>query len=381
MMSKIRIATAAIVCLCGVAAYGQNAGPNAPPNVYNDYRYESFTLPNGAGGNVTAINDLGWVAGTYYPAGCCSSLPYTGTGEAYIRYPGGTITLFTIANATAVSMTVHGLNNHGELIGSYDDKTTGNTVGYIRHSDGKITTFSLGGATEQTVPTGLNDEGLVFGVIANYNQPTQDVAFLRYPDGQYLTYGVPGAQSLFTSDINNRGVGLGSYFCSNSVGGVCAFYGKPGGNVETFDYPPNGLIPAHINDRGVISGEVDLPVSGSDYFLRYPDGKFELLGLSKIEGKETSISIDSLIDQFNDRGEFLGQYSVYYPIFNPPNSINSSYTYDFIRTPDGKIKYYDPPNNPGVLQGYVLNNRGVIAGTDLTKQNGLFVMVPKHCDD
>jgi hypothetical protein len=54
----------------------------------------------------------------------------------YLRYPGGKITVFTIANATVVSMTVHGLNDHGELIGNYADKTTGNVVGYIRYAAG-----------------------------------------------------------------------------------------------------------------------------------------------------------------------------------------------------------------------------------------------------
>jgi hypothetical protein len=165
------------------------------------------------------------------------------------------------------------------------------------------------------------------------------------------------------------------------VGGVCAFYGKPGGNITTFDYPPNSLGPARIDDNGVITGEVFLPVTGEDYFIRYPDGKLVLYGLSKLKGKETSASIDSLLDDLNDRDEAIGQYTVRYPSFNPPNGINASYTYDFIRTPDGKISYYDPPNAPGTLQGYVINNRSVIAGIALSQAGvGYFVLVPKHCE-
>jgi hypothetical protein len=80
----------------------------------------------------------------------------------------------------------------------------------------------------------------------------------------------------------------------------------------------------------------------------------------------------------DDEDEAIGAYSVIYE----PSAGNSgsSYSYDFIRTPDGKISYYDPPNSPGTLLGDVINNRGVIAGRVVAPSvNGLFLLTPKQC--
>jgi hypothetical protein len=374
MMLNTKAFSATLLCLLGTsAAFGQQGpGPNPPANVYNDYQYEFFTLPKGASGNLTVINNRDVVAGTYYPTDPCCATSASGMG--YVRYPDGKIVIFTIPNATAVSMTISGLNDRGELLGHYTDKTTNNTTGFIRYPDGKIETLALGGATESTIPTSINSEGNIFGVLYN-NTNEADVPFLRYPDGQYLTFGVADATAIQTQNINDRGVALGSYFCPNSEGGVCGFYGKPGGNITTFSYPPNGMIPFEINKRGVIAGVAFLAPTGEDYFIRKPDGKMILFGLNKIANFE---SIETDIISINDEDEAIGAYSVIYE----PSAGNSgsSYSYDFIRTPDGKISYYDPPNSPGTLLGDVISNRGVIAGRVVAPSgNGLFLLTPKHC--
>jgi hypothetical protein len=373
---------AVLLCLFGAgAAFGQ-ADPNPPPNVFQDYKYEFFNLPNGASGNLTAINDLGVVAGTYYPTDPCCAPSASGTG--YLRYPGGKIVIFTIANADAVSMTISGLNDSGELVGHYGDKTTNSTVGFIRKANGKITTFALGGVTESTIPTGINNEGHIFGRLVN-NSTGADAPFLRYSDGQYLTFSVPGAVSspnafTYTNNINDHGVALGSYSCSNSDGQVCIFYGKPGGTLTTFAYPPNGIIPFEINNHDVIGGVAGLPDGGDDYFLRKPDGKIVLFGLNKIPNFS---SLESDLLSINDDDQAIGAYSVLYePSTEFPSG--ASFSYDFVRSPEGRISAYDPPSQPGTLLGDVINNGGVIAGRVVSPTAvGLFVLVPKHplhCD-
>ena len=374
-MSKIKVLSAAFLCLFGAAAAccQEGPGPNAPPNVFNDYKYDFFTLPQGTG-TLTVINDFDVVAGAYYPTTPSSS------GMAYLRYPDGKVVLFSVPNATPQSVYISGLNDRGELLGHYQDKTTNNITGFIRHPNGKTKVFALGGATESTIPTGLNNEGDILGVLDNV-ATNSDVPFLRYPDGQYLTFSVPDATEISTLNINDAGVGLGSYFCPNSEGSVCAFYGKPGGKITTFSYPPNGIIPFGINNRRVIAGVAFLAPGGDDYFIRKPDGKMILFGLSKTTGMEDSISITSDICSINDKEEVIGAYSVYYPNTYPPAPYNDSYSYDIIRSPDGKISYYDPPQSPGTLLGNVISNRGVIAGRAVALSgSGLFLLVPKHCD-
>jgi hypothetical protein len=373
-MLNIKTFSAALLCLLGTGAAfcQQGPGPNPPANVYNDYKYEFFTLPNGVNGNLTVINNLNVVAGTYYPTDPCCAASASGTG--YLRYPGGKIVIFTIANANAVSMTISGLNDRGELLGHYSDKTTNITTGFIRHPDGKIETLALGGATENTIPTSINNEGNILGLLQNTTTGA-DVPFLRYPDGQYLTFGVEDATAIQTQNINDRGVALGSYFCSNSEGGVCGFYGKPGGNITTFSYPPNGMTPFEINNRGVIAGVAFLAPGGEDYFIRKPDGKMILFGLNKVANFE---SIETDLIGINDEDEAIGAYSVLYE--PSPGNSGASYSYDFIRTPDGKISYYDPPNSPGTLLGDVINDGGVIAGRAIASSgSGLFVLIPKRC--
>jgi hypothetical protein len=373
MMFHTKILSAALLCLLGTGAAFCQADPNPPPNVFNDYKYDFFILPNGASGTLTVINNFDVVAGTYYPTDPCCAASASGTG--YVRYPDGRIVIFSIANATAVSMTISGLNDRGELVGHYTDKTTNNTTGFIRYPDGKIKTLALGGATESTIPTGINNEGNTFGLLSNSTNEA-DVPFLRYPDGQYLTFAVPGAaSSLFTDNLNDRGVGLGNFICSNSEGGVCGFYGKPGGTITTFSYPPNGIIPFEINNRNVIAGVAYLSAGGDDYFLRKPDGKMILFGLNKLPH---FLSIESDLITLNDEDEAIGAYSV---IYEPSQNFSgATYNYDFVRSPDGTISAYDPPSQPGTLLGDVINDRGVIAGRVVAASgNGLFLLTPKRC--
>jgi len=375
-MLNTKALAAALLCLLGTGAAfcQQGPGPNPPPNVFNDYNYDFFTLPNGATGNLTVINNFDVVAGTYYPTDPCCAASASGTG--YVRYPGGKIVIFSIANATAVSMTISGLNDRGEVLGHYTDKMTNNTIGFIRYPDGKIKTLALGGATESTIPTSINNEGNILGILYDSSTNGPDVPFLRYPDGQYLTFNVADASAIETENINDHGVAVGSYFCANSEGGVCGFYGKPGGTITTFSYPPNGMIPFQINNRGVIGGVAFLAPTGEDYFIRKPDGKMILFGLNKLANFE---SIESDLISINDEDEAIGAYSILFePMGNPGG--DRGYSYDFIRSPDGKISYYDPPDSPGTLLGDVINNRGVIAGRVVAQSgNGLFLLTPKHC--
>lgn len=339
---------AALLCLLGAGpAYCQTS--TTPENVFDKYKPTYFALPNGSG-TLRTINNSDVVAGTYYP-----NTP-TVNAEGYLRYRDGRVEIFAVPNSKNIA--IYKLTDRGELLGEYDDVTSGANTGFIRHAGGKIETFQLGGAAGITQPTGINIEGQVVGFLSTTEFIPPDMPFLRYRDGQYLTFGVENSDEIFTKNINDAGIALGSYTCSASEGGNCGFYGKPGGTLTTFSYAPNGLIPAEINNCNVIAGVAYRASGVVDGFIRTPDGKMTFFGLTNVDPSNVAI---------NDRNEVITNYSVSTP--------TRLYNYDVIRTADGKIGNYDPVSSPGSLQGVTINDRGVIAGTG--GPDGFFLLTPK----
>jgi uncharacterized membrane protein len=187
------------------------------------------------------INNAGEIAGFYYftvtfPDGSGSSpLGFVKSGDAYT----------TVAPPGSIATFVWGINDAGQLVGSYADGT-GNH-GFVKTGP-VYTTIDVPGASD-TYATGIDNAGQVVGI---YVESPGDAPRLFMRNGAaFSTFDVPG--SIFTNvwGINNVGQIVGSY---SDMTGTHGFV-KDGPSITTYDVPgAAGTEAFGINDAGQVVG-------------------------------------------------------------------------------------------------------------------------------
>ena len=88
-----------------------------------------------------------------------------------------------------------GINDKGQVTGTYGIPDTDTSGGFLREPDGSITTFSYPGSTG-TFPTGINNRGQITGVYRVGNTPG---VFVREPDGSLTSMRRPQMGLIFLS--------------------------------------------------------------------------------------------------------------------------------------------------------------------------------------
>jgi probable HAF family extracellular repeat protein len=96
-----------------------------------------------------------------------------------------------------------GINNRGQIVGSFFDAT--GSHGFL-NTDGTFTPIDVSGATF-TFASGINNRGQIVGGFGN---ATGNHGFLN-TDGTFTAIDVPGATFTFASGINNRGQIVGGF--------------------------------------------------------------------------------------------------------------------------------------------------------------------------
>jgi len=221
---------------------------------------------------VASINDNGDVAGWYRDS--------SGTFSNFVRASDGTITTFQategyepyalglnakgkvagwyMTNDGVLSgfvgmperritqLTVEGvaINSGGEVTG------TDGSQGFVRTPSGKVTTFTGPNSPGTTVPTSINDSGLVAG----YDRTGCGTAhgFSRSANGDATAIDPPDSEYTMVSGVNGKGALTGSYY----YGGYHGFMRSPDGTYKTFDVPgaTNGTYPESINANREVAG-------------------------------------------------------------------------------------------------------------------------------
>ena len=250
----------------------------------NPIRFTSFDIAGATGYFIPGINDQGTVVGDWAPVGGV-------TGIGFIRAPSGHVTTpvldpndtdsFTVLRAInnegviagfygvnvahgfllhnglfvpidfpgALDTALRGINNWGDLSGTYDTVPNGAQIGFIIPRQGPAITFGPPSGGSLLVVGKINDRRQVIGFYTAADGSL--TGFLREPDGRMINIVVPGAANTKAYGINDCGIIVGLWTDGTAHG----FFGRPG-NLHSFDIPGAGATFARgINNQGRVVGE------------------------------------------------------------------------------------------------------------------------------
>ena len=174
------------------------------------YTYTEVNVPGASFTGFTGINNEGQIVGQYTDR----------TGEYGLLYSGGSFTQIDGPHpADYINTSITGINNGGQIVGytaNSSDPASGVT-GFL-DNNGVFTTINFPGA-RSTEPAGINDAGQIIGTYSTFGSYFTH-GFIRSADGVYTTFDVPGTLGTSLNGINNRGQVVG-YYATNT--GFIAF--------------------------------------------------------------------------------------------------------------------------------------------------------------
>jgi uncharacterized membrane protein len=165
-------------------------------------RLTTFQFPGSVSTGVSDMSRNGIIVGGYTNA--------DGKGHAFMVHAGGfrNITLPGFPNA---DVTVNGVNSNGDIVGVFSTDQGATVTGFLLRN-GKLTILSFPGATGGTVPTSINDQGVVVGGYF-INLVNTNPAFM-WKNGVFSNIKPPDSiptPFVNATKISNSGVVVGSY--------------------------------------------------------------------------------------------------------------------------------------------------------------------------
>jgi probable HAF family extracellular repeat protein len=215
----------------------------------------TFDPPNSSSG-AQSINDSATVAGGFVDVN---------GAHGYLRAPDGTFTTFDpTGSGTLIQIVVpFQINASGAVTGSYID-IYGVRHGFLRDPSGNITILDAPGAGtaayQGTDLLGMNANGTIVGGIdvgtVNGVVGTSHSLVLT-TDGPYTIFDPPqsGAHSSLAEAINNSGTVVGIYRDANLV--RHAYLRQPDGTFISFDDPEAAQLPLSDTDLGTIPRSIN----------------------------------------------------------------------------------------------------------------------------
>jgi hypothetical protein len=224
--------------------------------------------------------------------------------------------------------------------------------GYVCDPEGNFTSFDPPGSTN-TQPLSINAGGAITGYSNEANLVIH--GFVREPNGKITSFDPPDSISTKAVSINATGAIAGDYQVANMS--VHGFVRRPGGMIISFDPPEStGTTVTAINNAGAITGYYTVANGRTFGFVRRAGGKIvsfdvpgSLVGLGTLPYNSLRGNLS-----INDEGAITGSYS------------DNSGVHGFVRSPEGIITSFDPPNEIGGFGPATfptsINQEGVITG-------------------
>jgi len=258
--------------------------------LWNDGTFTTFNVP-GALPNTTVatgINNSGEIVGSFVDS----------TGEHGFLYVNGVFTTINVPGST--STMVNGINDAGQIVGSFSTSSIGPLQQSFLYSNGVFTTIN----GPHSGASGINSAGQIVGTMGIYNEQ----AFL-YANGHVTPITLP-FNNVFSSaagGINDSGQIVGTYFTTIpgvpsgflDSNGVFSSIGVPGANGGTY---ANG-----INNSGDIVGFFGVitptgPYGSGETFQGYLDdgGVFTTIAFPG--------AVNTVANGINGSGEVVGDY-------------------------------------------------------------------------
>jgi hypothetical protein len=174
---------------------------------------------------------------------------------AFIRSADGQFTTFTVpGSGTATQVVATSINDESDIAGYVYDSSTQTAHGFARAADGTVTEFDADSAPPvYTTPSGINNIGQISGsYVVSTAQGFVSHGFLRDATGKITTIDPPGSTSTGVGAINNNGFVVGSY--TDAGGFFHAFVREPGGGIIVFNMPGAAAVATTKNDKAVATG-------------------------------------------------------------------------------------------------------------------------------
>jgi uncharacterized membrane protein len=247
--------------------------------------FAELNFPNATDVSAFGINNKGDIVGTYLPSG----------GNGFVQgflFRDGSVTTFNHPGAQYTNPL--DINNEGWITGWYS--VNANLTGY-GEAYGFFHTIAAPGAVD-TLPTHENDRGDIVGE-AIYPGPNAGVsrAFI-YKHGHFTLFAVPGSESTSISAINDSGNVTGDYVDGSGIHGFLLSHGK----LLKFDVPGEiSTTPTGMNNRGEIVGTYQDPTTFKVHGFLYDNGKFTTID-------EPNATNGTYPEDINDKGQIVGFY-------------------------------------------------------------------------
>jgi hypothetical protein len=197
-----------------VTASGANIGFWRANNRYHAVSFPTMNNAKPAFNQLLGINDTGTAAGFYNDS--------AGNAHGYL-YNLRTRHFKMVTVRGATTLTATGINNLGTTTGFYTNKA-GATKSFIQLHHGRTFTFAFPGASA-TQAFGLNDVGEVVGT---YNVGTGNNAVTHgftWMNGTFTSVDIPAASATFINGVNDEGDIVGFY--TDAKGNTDGFFGLP----------------------------------------------------------------------------------------------------------------------------------------------------------